>query len=142
MGGWGGSGSTPTPCSAPQAPFEGEDEDELFQSIMEHNVAYPKSMSKEAVAICKGVSERRSLGPGHPHGRSVPCTGVPSLGRNEAELHLSLHLPTPGPGSDLLPPRGEGLPLIRTKAPLRPVPDGMMLAGPSLWPHGDADWTE
>lgn len=40
---------------AGQPPFEAENEDDLFESILHDDVVYPVWLTKEAVAILKGV---------------------------------------------------------------------------------------
>ena len=46
---------------AGQPPFEADNEDDLFESILHDDVLYPVWLSKEAVSVLKGVSIRNML---------------------------------------------------------------------------------
>ncbi|KAI8877348.1 kinase-like protein [Backusella circina FSU 941] len=50
-----------------QSPFKGEDEDEIFDAVLDDNILYPINMSKNSVSICEALLERnpdRRLGGG------------------------------------------------------------------------------
>src|ERR1700722_6350350 len=38
-----------------QSPFRGEDEDEIFDAILEDEILYPINMSRDSVSICQKV---------------------------------------------------------------------------------------
>lgn len=51
---------------AGQPPFEADNEDDLFESILHDDVLYPVWLSKEAVSILKAVSHCPSPPPPPP----------------------------------------------------------------------------
>jgi serine/threonine protein kinase len=40
-----------------QSPFRGEDEDEIFEAILEDEILYPVNMQKDAVTLLQRVSD-------------------------------------------------------------------------------------
>ncbi|KAI7899788.1 kinase-like domain-containing protein [Cokeromyces recurvatus] len=41
-----------------QSPFKGEDEDEIFDAVLEDKIMYPNEMTKESISICEALLER------------------------------------------------------------------------------------
>ena len=46
---------------AGQPPFEADNEDDLFESILHDDVLYPVWLSKEAVSVLKGVRSTKNI---------------------------------------------------------------------------------
>lgn len=57
---------------AGQPPFEADNEDDLFESILHDDVLYPVWLSKEAVSILKAVSDCPSPVALFPEGAPPP----------------------------------------------------------------------
>ncbi|KAI9300204.1 kinase-like domain-containing protein [Cunninghamella echinulata] len=57
-----------------QSPFKGEDEDEIFDAVLEDEILYPITMSKNCLSICQKLLERnpnRRLGSGKSDGLEI-----------------------------------------------------------------------
>ena len=74
----------------PQSPFPGDDEEEVFDSIVNDEVRYPRFLSAEAIGIMRRVRSTPTLGLGRGSGArrgktdncppSSCCGGIPSGG--------------------------------------------------------------
>lgn len=61
-----------------QSPFKGEDEDEIFDAVLEDNILYPINLSKSSVAICEALLQRnpqKRLGGGKGDAQDVKKIG-------------------------------------------------------------------
>merc|ERR1712203_400615 len=58
MGDWWALGVLMYEMMAGQPPFEADNEDDLFESILHDDVLYPVWLSKEAVSILKGFMQK------------------------------------------------------------------------------------
>ena len=100
-----------------QPPFDGEDEEELFISITEHNPSYPRSISKEAKEICKGFlnkNPQKRLGSGSSEEEDVK--GNPFFRRIDWNKVYTRHIQPPFKPNIKDPRLGENFDTIFTNA--------------------------
>merc|ERR1711935_670964 len=63
-----------------QPPFDGEDEDELFMSIMDSAPKYPRSLHSNSVQFCKSLMQKNPK-------KRLGCDGMPEKGNSDVKRH-------------------------------------------------------